>query len=271
MWSTSNIWRATSGKKSLGSEVKWLFEKIWISTCNNHEDLGGVGKVDGHTKHALQQIPIQIESWFGGTLKKGNENAAMYSRDSCVFFCEAPTVYLKHRKQDLASKGTKIVENWWKFASKLKTKVCWNVAKFTCAHNPQNHFLKIWQIFFQQTGKLWQTFLRLEFFSQKEKPLPHITSEVSILNCSLLWSGDCFRGVICWLSVTFGSFQKHERKKNSVKCLFFCLHGICFFWWIVKFGLHNSQMKEKVFARDLSCIGTYTIAWKWECQSVWRW
>ncbi len=29
--------------------------------------------------------------------------------------------------------------------------------------------------------------------------------------------------------------------------------------------------ERKVFARDLSCIGTYPVAWKWECQSVWRW
>jgi len=27
--------------------------------------------------------------------------------------------------------------------------------------------------------------------------------------------------------------------------LVFCLHGISSFWWIVNFGLHNSQMKEK--------------------------
>jgi hypothetical protein len=35
------------------------------------------------------------------------------------------------------------------------------------------------------------------------------------------------------------------KERKTVKCLFFCLHGICFFWWIVKFGLHNSQIKEK--------------------------
>jgi hypothetical protein len=35
------------------------------------------------------------------------------------------------------------------------------------------------------------------------------------------------------------------KERKTVKMLFFCLHGICFIWRIVKFGLHNSQMKEK--------------------------
>lgn len=113
--------------------------------------------------------------------------------------------------------------------------------------------------FFSTNWEIVTDFFEVGIFQPGEKPLPQIlenifcdcyefvsgiNSEVSILNCSLLWSDDCLPGwfVDC---PTHLAPLRNMKERKTVKCLFFCLHGICFFWWIVKFGLHNSQIKEK--------------------------
>ncbi len=127
-----------------------------------------------------------------------------------------------------------------KICLKTKTKCVemWQILP-THTTTPQNNFLKIWQFF----STNWEIVTEFVIVMSLLSVVASLKFQYWI--AQMLWSGDCFGGVICWLSLTFGgSFQTHERKKNC-KMLVFCLHGISFFWWIVNFGLHNSQMKEK--------------------------
>jgi hypothetical protein len=57
MWSRSNIWRATSGKKSLESEVKWLFEKTRISPATTMKM-----KIYGGWSMGIQSMPYN--RWY---------------------------------------------------------------------------------------------------------------------------------------------------------------------------------------------------------------